>query len=255
MAIGTSKVTTKRPVKPSTTAKTKAIVPDTELIQPRTGDVLTEILILPGGLDHYLAMVGDGGGNPRLKCYEGGILLVSPGIAHEQAAERLSAIVKAICSILSISHRAYASSLFRRPDDDKGIEPDKSFYFKNYEAVRGKTKINLKTDPPPDLVVEIADSYRPLKSLGFCREVRVPEFWLYDVQKRHLEFLVFKASGKKPGNFRGSSNSLAFPFLAPKDIVPWMSIDLDDTDFDRQVRRWVRVELAPRVRAQKKPKP
>jgi hypothetical protein len=42
-------------------------------------DTVTLLHIEPGGLDHDLEMVGDGGGNPRVKCFDGSMLLVSPG--------------------------------------------------------------------------------------------------------------------------------------------------------------------------------
>ena len=43
----------------------------------------------------------------------------------------------------------------------RGFEADCCFYFENAARVRGKDRIDLKTDPPPDLVIEIEGGQRP----------------------------------------------------------------------------------------------
>src|SRR5438445_7180340 len=47
------------------------------------------------------------------------------------------------------------STTFKREDLARGFEADCCFYFENEDRVRGKERIDLKTDPPPDLVIEI----------------------------------------------------------------------------------------------------
>jgi len=42
-----------------------------------------------------------------------------------------------------------------RTTNGSGREPDESFYIENCEAVRGRQRINLEVDPPPDLAIEI----------------------------------------------------------------------------------------------------
>lgn len=37
----------------------------------------------------------------------------------------------------------------------KGIEPDQCFYIQNEAAIRGKKRLDLEVDPPPDLALEI----------------------------------------------------------------------------------------------------
>jgi Uma2 family endonuclease len=42
-------------------------------------------------------------------------------------------------------------------------EPDECFYIQNLSAVKGKKRIDLNQDPPPDLVVEIDITSRSAK--------------------------------------------------------------------------------------------
>lgn len=37
----------------------------------------------------------------------------------------------------------------------RGLEPDECFYITNESAVRGREKIDLTSDPPPDLAIEV----------------------------------------------------------------------------------------------------
>lgn len=56
---------------------------------------------------------------------------------------------------LDVHVESLGSTTFRRGDLDRGFEPDSYFYIRNAASVRGKKRIDLSTDPPPDLVIEI----------------------------------------------------------------------------------------------------
>jgi Uma2 family endonuclease len=61
--------------------------------------------------------------------------------------------------------------------EEGGIEPDYCFYIDNWEAVSGKQRIDWRTDPPPDLVLEIdITSYSDINDY---LPYRVPEVWLF----------------------------------------------------------------------------
>jgi Uma2 family endonuclease len=37
----------------------------------------------------------------------------------------------------------------------EGVEPDECYYINNEATVRGRSKLDFETDPPPDLAIEI----------------------------------------------------------------------------------------------------
>ena len=160
-------------------------------------DMVTTLDIGPGRLDRYLKLVGDRR-NPLIKYHEGSLTLVSPSRKHERGADRIDDLIKAICDGLGIHCHATGSTLYRRPDMDHGIEADKSYYIANEPAVRDmvEDEIDLSVYPPPDLIVEAVATHDAKKSLVICRELGVPEVWVYRVRRRSLEFLLLDAQGQ-----------------------------------------------------------
>ena len=47
------------------------------------------------------------------------------------------------------------STTFRRAEMAAGIEPDDCFYIQHHAAMVGKERLDLRVDPPPDLVIEV----------------------------------------------------------------------------------------------------
>ena len=55
----------------------------------------------------------------------------------------------------------------------QGIEPDNCFYIQNEAAIRGKNRLDLTIDPPPDLALEIDVTSRTHPNI--YEALRVPE--------------------------------------------------------------------------------
>ncbi len=208
-------------------------------------DMVTNLDIGPRGIDRYLELVGDRPG-PLIKYRQGSLTLVSPSHAHERGAERLDGLVKAICAEMDFDYHDTSSTLFRRSDLDSGIEADKTYYIAHELAVRGVMgDIDLETYPPPDLAVEVVVTHSPAKSLAICRELGVPEVWVYWAKRKSLEFLFLDAQGE----YTTGAASRAFPFLTPADALPWIDLPEAEPDnrWERRLREWVRDVLAPRL--------
>ena len=209
-------------------------------------DMVTTLDIGPGRLDRYLDLVGDRR-NPLIKYREGSLTLVSPSQKHERGAERIDGLIKGVCAVLGIGYRSTASTLYRRPGFDHGVEADKTYYIEHEPAVRGvDEEIDLTVYPPPDLAVEVVVTHNPAKSLAVCQELGVPEVWVYRVKRRSLEFLHLDAQGR----YVPAQSSRSFSFLTPADVLPWIESQTDEPDnlWESRLRAWVRDELAPRRR-------
>src|SRR4051812_48732706 len=207
-------------------------------------DMVMTLHVGPGGLDRYLELVEDRAG-PLIKYRQGSLTLVSPSPSHERGADRLDGMVKAICAELDVDYKAMASTLFRRLDLDSGIEADKAYYIAHQAAVRVvEGDIDLTICPPPDLMIEVVVSHGPTKSLAICRELGVPEVWIYWARKGTLEFLHLDAEGR----YSPQPVSRAFPSLTPGDVLPWIESSGEEPDnrWTRRLRTWVREVLTPR---------
>jgi hypothetical protein len=67
-------------------------------------------------------------------------------------------------------------------------------------------------------MVEVVATHDATRALLNCRELRVPEVWVYRVRRRSLEFPHLDAEG----NYLPAPTSRALPFLTPADVVPWV---------------------------------
>ncbi len=83
-------------------------------------------------------------------------------------------------------------------------EPDTSFYVQNAARMIGKRRIDLETDPPPDVVVEIDVSNESLSKFPIYAALGMPEIWLYDGQEARFYQLSEQSYQETPC-------SLAFP--------------------------------------------
>ncbi|MGB5768987.1 MAG: Uma2 family endonuclease, partial [Crocosphaera sp.] len=62
-----------------------------------------------------------------------------------------------------------------------------SFYINNCTLIRGKTRINLEVDPPPDLAIEIDITNRTL--FNNYQALGVPELWRYNGERLQINVL------------------------------------------------------------------
>jgi Uma2 family endonuclease len=217
---------------------------DEPAVRAAETDMVTHLPLVPGGLDAFLNSVADRR-RPLIKYRNGSLTLVSPSQKHERSAERLDDLVKAVCDGLGIDSLATASTLFRRPGMDHGIEADKTYYLAHEPDVRDLDEIDLSVYPPPDLVVEVVVGHPATDSLAVCQELGVPEVWVYRPRSRSLTFLHLDA---QKARYEPSTSGRSFPFLTTEDVVPWVVGGPNEPDRLRRerLRAWVRDVLAPR---------
>jgi Uma2 family endonuclease len=88
--------------------------------------------------------------------YDNGILEIAmPLPEHEYDKEIVGDLLKALLEELDIEFLTLGSTTFKVPELSKGLEPDQCFYIANEARIRGKKRLDLSIDPPPDLALEI----------------------------------------------------------------------------------------------------
>jgi len=147
--------------------------------------------------------------------------------------------VEALTEELEIDIAGYGSMTFRREDLERGLEPDDCYWIANEPLVRGRLVLDLATDPPPDLALEIEISRSALNRMGIYAKLRVPEVWCWD----GVTLRVFLLG--PDGQYTQSRTSRAFPFL-PLDVFAQFlqaGPDISETQQVRQFRQWVREQI------------
>jgi Uma2 family endonuclease len=170
--------------------------------------------------------------------------LWSPSRNHERIKNRLGQLVTEILVALRMPHSATSQTTFRRKGRRGGVEGDQTYYIANERSVRGKEKINLRVDPPPDLAIEAVHSHDAAPSVEVYRRLRVPEVWVCDDDE--LQILVRQANGR----YAEAPSSLAFPFLSAIEVLGWVKRveDVSDLEWIEAMRAWVHSELLPRTK-------
>ncbi|MEP0812822.1 Uma2 family endonuclease [Trichocoleus sp. ST-U2] len=86
--------------------------------------------------------------------YDGSTLeLMTPLFEHENPKIQFDRLIFALSEELEIEIKSAGSTTLKRQIANRGIEPDNCYYIQNEPAVRGKQKLDLETDPPPDLAI------------------------------------------------------------------------------------------------------
>jgi len=80
----------------------------------------------------------------------------------------------------------FGSTTWKRRRLKKGTEPDTCFYVANAARVVGKHKIDLDSDPPPDIAVEIDTTNESRAKFPIYAALGVPEIWHYDGKQVEL---------------------------------------------------------------------
>uniref|UniRef100_UPI000B7C579F Uma2 family endonuclease n=1 Tax=Candidatus Entotheonella palauensis TaxID=93172 RepID=UPI000B7C579F len=126
----------------------------------------------------------------RMAYDRGTLEFMSPSFNHEQVADFLGDVVKAVAEAQALDFVPAGSMTFKRHDVERGFEPDASFYLQNAVVVQGQTTINLDVDPPPDVIIEVDLTHPSLDKFPIYAALGVPEVWRYAGQQVSLYRLV-----------------------------------------------------------------
>lgn len=144
--------------------------------------------------------------------YSHGLLeIMTPLPEHEDNKEFISDFVKILLEAVEQNFRSLGSSTFKNEQMAQAVEPDACFYIQNEAAIRGKRRIDLAVDPPPDLAIEIDITART--RFNNYEQLGVPELWRFD--GKNLEIYVLQE-----GRYIPTSQSVQFPQFAVKEFVP-----------------------------------
>jgi Uma2 family endonuclease len=146
---------------------------------------------------------------PRMIDLNGTVWLMSPTCPHERLKTRLGEFVTEILVGLRIRFVPAASTTLRRRAKEAGVEGDQTYYLANEARIRGKDKIDFRTDLPPDPAIKAVYTHAADEAVEVYRRIRVPEVWICDEAEPII--LVLQADSR----YSPSATSAAFPFSRP----------------------------------------
>ena len=174
--------------------------------------------------------------NIRMTYDHGELELMSPSALHENIATLLGDLINVWRIELNIPVRSCRTMTIRRSILQRGFEPDHCYYVQHEPQMWNKNKINFKTDPSPDLAIEVEVSRKLADKLAIYAAFHVPELWC----AKQSDLAVYELSDQ--GEYVRRETSLCFPqfpIAAAQDILRQLGMT-HETELVRSFRDWVR---------------
>jgi Uma2 family endonuclease len=167
------------------------------------------------------------------------IMTLSP--EHENLNLLLNHLVTAAAEELGQEIASYGSMTMRRRGRRRGLEADQCYWIANEARMRGRDRIDLRTDPPPDLVIEVDVSRSSLDRLAIYAVLGVPEVWRLD-QQGDFSILALGANRQ----YASTANSLSFPVVTAAALAGFLALrgQVGENALVRQFRDWLRRQQA-----------
>lgn len=183
----------------------------------------------------------------RMIYIDGSLTFLTLSRRHDWFVDYLDSIIKAVAIGCAIEMDVAGSATFRVEGKKSGVEGDRTYYFgPNAEIMSGPLDIDLSTQPPPDLAIEVEVTHAADKAVTTYARLKVPEVWRFDARRVTLAFLVLG----EQGSYQPAPRSRNLPLLTPGDVLAQLKLAEETNSFSRwsaQLNEWVRATLLPRA--------
>ncbi len=175
------------------------------------------------------------GHHVRLSYSRGILELMTISSRHGTLSRLLGRFITVLTEELGLPVRGCGDMTCDREDLERGLEPDECFYIENEPLVRAKEDIDLASDPPPDIAVEVDISRSSRTRMGTYAALGVPEVWRCDSRGLTFFHLV-------DGAYAESASSRHFPFVTSEDVTRFLHQrgQMDENSLVQTFRQWVR---------------
>ena len=177
----------------------------------------------------------------RMTYDRGELEIMSPLLMHDDDGRFFGRLVVALTEELGLPIKAGGSVTMRRRKKKRGIEADECFWIANAQRMAGCRRLDLRTDPPPDLAIEVDVTNSSMDRLSIYATLGVPEVWRLDEDK--LTFYVLDEKGA----YQTATASRSFPLVTPADLLRFLQQAREAGDQNvvvRQFREWIRQRQA-----------
>ncbi len=174
----------------------------------------------------------------RLAYAQGVLEITMPSDRHETQKKLLERMIETLTEELNLPAKSFGSTTLNRADLERGAEPDSCYYIQHVSQIEGR-QVDLATDPPPDLIIEVDISSPSRRRIDIYQQLGVPEIWRYSggsVQMYRLQ----------DGEYVPCDLSPSFPIVSTAAINQFLqqAESQDDTSFIRTWRRWIQQQLS-----------
>jgi Uma2 family endonuclease len=177
--------------------------------------------------------------NPRFYYEKGNLLIMPNSSKHERSNYYAELFVSTVTEEWEIDCVGLGSTTYQNEELAEGFEPDSCFYFQHEAEMRGKDKLDMATDPPPELIIEIDITSLSTKRQSIYAAFGVPEIWRYDGARAEILRLTDE-------RYMPHDTSLALPLVTAEKLTEFLRLSqsLSRLEWLKQVRAWAREQAA-----------
>ncbi|MBV9124016.1 MAG: Uma2 family endonuclease, partial [Planctomycetes bacterium] len=149
----------------------------------------------------------------RLVYDRGELEIMTPLLEHDDDSRFLGDLVFVLTEEYGLPLKRGGSTTLRRRLRRRGIEADECFWIANAHRMAGRRRLDLRTDPPPDLAIEVDVTHSTLDRLAIYAALGVPEIWR--LAGDTLTFHVLTEEGA----YQAVPASRSFPQVTSRDLL------------------------------------
>jgi Uma2 family endonuclease len=168
----------------------------------------------------------------------GELEIMAPLLRHDDDGRFLGDLVFVVTEELGLPLHRGGSVTVRRRQRQRGIEADECYWIANAHRMRGRRRLDLRRDPPPDLAIEVDVTSSSMDRLEIYAKLRVPEIW----RLTGADVLTFHVLDDD-GQYQVSDTSRSLPLLTPAKVLEFLQLAraaADQNTVTKQLREWVR---------------
>jgi Uma2 family endonuclease len=182
----------------------------------------------------------------RLIYCDGRLVFVGKSRRHEWLSDLLGHLVMAIAAQLGIPCEPAGEATYRREEKGAGLEGDRTFHMgANALKMRGGKNYDFKTDPPPDLAIEVEVSHPADEAMNAWGRAGVPEVWRFEAAGLVCSFW----HRREDGSYEKTPVSSSIPQLTSDDVVELIrrAQEIGTVPWLTQIPDWVDRFIRPRL--------
>ncbi len=173
----------------------------------------------------FEALLAEMGANraTRFTYDRGRLEMMTPLAEHDRCHKLIESLILVLVDTANLRVEGYKAPTLQRRDLGIAVEPDTGYYIQHEAQMRGKLAIDLSTDPPPDIILDVSLSSSSLDRLSLYAALDIPEVWCYisqpgdDFFKGTLQLYCLVDH-----RYIESAQGFAFPFLPAKQILQFI---------------------------------
>jgi Uma2 family endonuclease len=131
--------------------------------------------------EQYLAY-RDNPDNDGVRMYyaDGELLQMTTGLLHERISHVMSLILVTWAHFSGSRIMGCGRWTLQQELKKKGLEADNCYYSRNLPHIQEKETVDLKVDPPPDLVIEVDITTHSQLKFNIYASLGIPEVWVWE---------------------------------------------------------------------------